>query len=85
MPTDNYDLAPNVTVDPRENYYILNRIWYAGAYAIQTNIAPQNTGRFLTQVKPGWDYNASLGVGKGPFLVDGAKRDQAIWPGDLGI
>jgi hypothetical protein len=66
-------------------YGILNHIWYAGAYTVQTNIAPQNTGRFLPQVKPGWDYNASLGFGGGPFLVDGAKRDRAVWPGDIGV
>lgn len=71
------------TSDPE--FDVLNRIWYTGAYTVQTNIAPQNTGRFLPQVKPGWDYNASLGVGDGPFLVDGAKRDRAIWPGDLGV
>ena len=64
---------------------MLNKLWYAGAYTVQTNVAPQNTGRFLPQVKPGWDYNASLGIGSGPFLVDGAKRDRAIWPGDVGI
>ena len=140
VPTENYDLALNVSIDPAERFYvtpkdsfrggfrfltvnaaadvvlsnitcdigfspctkelrdyagyfytpdpeweILNRAWYAGAYTVQTNIAPQNTGRFLPQVKPGWDYNASLGVGNGPFLVDGAKRDRAIWPGDIGL
>ena len=62
----------------------LNRIWYAGAYTTQTNIAPNNTGRYLPQVRPGWAYNATLGVAS-PSLVDGAKRDRAIWPGDMGI
>uniref|UniRef100_A0A8H7TTS2 Alpha-L-rhamnosidase six-hairpin glycosidase domain-containing protein n=1 Tax=Bionectria ochroleuca TaxID=29856 RepID=A0A8H7TTS2_BIOOC len=51
---------------------LLNRIWYAGAYTIQTNIAPADTGRWLPQRRL-------------PALVDGAKRDRAIWPGDLGI
>lgn len=64
---------------------ILNQMWYAGAYTIQTNIAPRDTGRFLPQVRPGWAYNATLGIGPGPFVVDGAKRDRAIWPGDLGV
>ncbi|KAF7198560.1 hypothetical protein HII31_00299 [Pseudocercospora fuligena] len=69
-----------------ESYYRqLGRLWAAGAYTVQTNIAPQDTGRWLPQVRPGWAYNASLGIGEGPFLVDGAKRDRAIWPGDLGI
>lgn len=70
------------TADP--DYEVLNKIWYAGAYTVQTNIAPQDTGRFLPQVKPGWDYNASLGIAA-PVLLDGAKRDRAIWPGDLGV
>ncbi|KAF2661453.1 glycoside hydrolase family 78 protein [Lophiostoma macrostomum CBS 122681] len=60
------------------------RAWYAGASTIQTNIAPQDTGRFLPQVKPGWAYNASLGVAA-PILLDGAKRDRAVWPGDMGL
>ncbi|KAJ4289803.1 hypothetical protein N0V90_011134 [Kalmusia sp. IMI 367209] len=69
---------------PDADQQILNRAWYAGAYTVQTNIAPQNTGRFLPQVKDGWAYNSSIGVA-GPLLVDGAKRDRAVWPGDLGI
>ncbi|KAL0058593.1 hypothetical protein AAF712_014713 [Marasmius tenuissimus] len=63
---------------------LLVRTWYAGAYTVQTNIAPFDTGRFLPQVRPGWAYNSSLGV-YGPILLDGAKRDRAVWPGDLGI
>ncbi|KAI8936150.1 hypothetical protein NX059_007645 [Plenodomus lindquistii] len=63
---------------------LLVKTWYAGAYTVQTNIAPKDTGRWLPQVRPGWAYNNSIGV-SGPILVDGAKRDRAIWPGDLGI
>ncbi|KAF2028793.1 alpha-L-rhamnosidase [Setomelanomma holmii] len=63
---------------------LLVRTWYAGAYTIQTNIGLQNTGRFLPQVRPGWAYNASLGIGNS-ILLDGAKRDRAVWPGDLGL
>ncbi|KAH6625293.1 alpha-L-rhamnosidase [Boeremia exigua] len=63
---------------------LLVRTWYAGAYTVQTNIAPKDTGRWLPQVRPGWAYNNTIGV-SGPILVDGAKRDRAIWPGDLGI
>ncbi|KAL1594628.1 hypothetical protein SLS60_010389 [Paraconiothyrium brasiliense] len=69
---------------PDIDQQILNRAWYAGAYTVQTNIAPQNTGRFLPQVKDGWAYNNTIGV-TGPLLIDGAKRDRAVWPGDLGI
>ncbi|KAL0578767.1 hypothetical protein V5O48_003220 [Marasmius crinis-equi] len=63
---------------------ILVRTWYAGAYTVQTNIAPPDTGRFLPQVRPGWAYNSTLGI-PGPILLDGGKRDRAVWPGDLGI
>ncbi|KAJ4376151.1 hypothetical protein N0V83_001432 [Neocucurbitaria cava] len=63
---------------------LLVRLWYAGVYTVQTNIAPQNTGRWLPQVRPGWAYNNTVGVGE-TLLVDGAKRDRAVWPGDMGI
>ncbi|CAO2651846.1 Nn.00g001290.m01.CDS01 [Neocucurbitaria sp. VM-36] len=62
----------------------LVRLWYAGVYTIQTNIAPRNTGRWLPQVRPAWAYNNTIGVGES-VLVDGAKRDRAVWPGDLDI
>ena len=32
----------------------------------------------------GWDNNATCGVGD-VVLVDGAKRDRVIWPGDMGV
>lgn len=44
----------------------LNKIWYAGAYTVQTNTLPFNE--------------------KGntrPWIMDGAKRDRALWSGDL--
>lgn len=63
---------------------LLTRVWYAAAYTAQTNIGPVDTGRFLPQVQPGWAYNSSTGVA-GPVLMDGAKRDRAVWPGDHGI
>lgn len=63
---------------------LLSRIWYAAAYTVQTNIGPVDTGRFLPQIQPGWAYNSSTGVA-GPVLMDGAKRDRAVWPGDHGI
>ncbi|KAF2449141.1 glycoside hydrolase family 78 protein [Karstenula rhodostoma CBS 690.94] len=75
---------PGYFYTPDADQQILNRAWYAGAYTVQTNIAPQNTGRYLPQVKNGWAYNSSIGIA-GPLLVDGAKRDRAVWPGDLGI
>lgn len=30
----------------------------------------------------GWLNNATLGVA-GPIIVDGAKRDRAVWPGNV--
>jgi hypothetical protein len=32
----------------------------------------------------GWANNASCGSGTS-ILVDGAKRDRVIWPGDMGV
>ncbi|KAF8493309.1 Six-hairpin glycosidase [Gautieria morchelliformis] len=65
---------------------ILNKAWYAGAYTVQTNTVPLNTGRQVPFVDSatGWLNNATLGVA-GPIIVDGAKRDRAVWPGDMGI
>ncbi|PIL26169.1 hypothetical protein GSI_11924 [Ganoderma sinense ZZ0214-1] len=63
----------------------LTKLWYAGAYTVQTNTVPLHTGRQIPMVRsPGWANNATLGVA-GPIIVDGAKRDRAVWPGDMGI
>ncbi|KAF5373193.1 hypothetical protein D9757_010559 [Collybiopsis confluens] len=51
-----------------ENEDFLTKLWYAGAYTVQTNTVPVNTGRQV------------------PFESQGrAKRDRAVWPGDMGI
>ncbi|OHX00407.1 bacterial alpha-l-rhamnosidase domain-containing protein [Colletotrichum incanum] len=65
---------------------LLNKIWYSGAYTLQTNAAPPETGRVLTEDvwDGGWFNNAWLGVGSS-LLLDGAKRDRWIWPGDMGV
>jgi hypothetical protein len=63
---------------------LLNRIWYSGAYTLQTNEVPVNTGRVTSGVKSGWVNNGTLGPGD-TIIVDGAKRDRAVWPGDMGI
>ena len=63
---------------------LLNRIWYAGTYTLQSNQVPTNTGRQVPFVGIGWDNNATLGPGD-TIIVDGAKRDRAVWPGDMGI
>ncbi|KAK0200614.1 Six-hairpin glycosidase [Desarmillaria ectypa] len=60
--------------------YFLTKVWYAGAYTVQTNTVPLDTGRQLlfTCASTGWFNNGTLGVG-GPILIDG------IWPGNIAI
>ncbi|THG99300.1 hypothetical protein EW145_g7294 [Phellinidium pouzarii] len=61
-----------------EDSNFLTKIWYSGAYTVQTNIVPLNTGREVPFVSsPGWENNATLGVA-GPIIVDGAKRDSCL-------
>lgn len=64
---------------------LLNRIWYAGAYTIQTTAVSPNSGREYPLVNQGWMNDANLGTTAPTVLVDGAKRDRAIWAGDLGV
>jgi len=64
---------------------LLNRIWYAGAYTLQTNAVPPNTGRVYPLIGEGWRNDAWLGTKGHSILVDGSKRDRATWAGDLGI
>ncbi|WP_062431628.1 alpha-L-rhamnosidase C-terminal domain-containing protein [Herbidospora daliensis] len=45
----------------------LNRMWYAGAYTTQMDMVPAGVAPCFTQ----------------PVIFDGAKRDRAIWSGDL--
>ncbi|WP_203906193.1 carbohydrate-binding protein [Rhizocola hellebori] len=47
----------------------LNRMWYAGAYTTQMDMVPTGVASCFTQ----------------PVIFDGAKRDRAIWSGDLMI
>ncbi|KAJ6120009.1 hypothetical protein N7523_004289 [Penicillium sp. IBT 18751x] len=63
---------------------LLNRIWYSGAYTLQSNQVPVDTGRITSGLKSGWLNNGTLGPGD-TIIVDGAKRDRAVWPGDMGI
>jgi hypothetical protein len=72
-----------------DNYFyssdpLLNRIWYAGAYTAETNTIAPTTGRVWGPPPTGWDNSATVGVGN-EVLVDGAKRDRTVWPGDLGV
>src|SRR5882757_8165504 len=59
---------------------LLNRIWYSGAYTIQSNSVPVNAGRRVPFVIDGWANDGLLGPGD-TIIVDGAKRDRAVWPG----
>ncbi|HWC84608.1 MAG TPA: discoidin domain-containing protein [Pseudonocardiaceae bacterium] len=62
----------------------LNRIWYAGAYTVQTNTIAPTQGRVWGPPATGWDNSGTVGAGDS-VLVDGAKRDRTVWPGDLGV
>jgi hypothetical protein len=66
------------------NDELVNRIWYAGAYTLQTNAVPGYTGRVFP-LQTGWENNASLGSNGSSIFVDGSKRDRTVWAGDLAI
>jgi len=63
---------------------LLNKIWYAGAYTLQTNLVAPDTGRDWPVRGSGWLNNGTLGPGD-TIIVDGAKRDRTVWPGDMGV
>lgn len=66
---------------------LLNRIWYSGAYTLQTNNVPVGTGRAWPILNSGWlnDENLDLGTSNPAIYVDGSKRDRTVWAGDLAI
>ncbi|MFD0684809.1 alpha-L-rhamnosidase-related protein [Actinomadura fibrosa] len=85
-----FTAAPEMK-DPAKyaNYFyssddLLNRIWYAGAYTVQLNTISPKTGRIWEAPAALWDNTGAVGSGD-TILVDGAKRDRTVWPGDLGI
>jgi hypothetical protein len=41
-------------------------------------------GRVWGPPLSGWENNGVVGIGSS-VLVDGAKRDRTVWPGDMGI
>ena len=47
----------------------LNRMWYSGAYTAQMDMVPVGVASCFTR----------------PVIFDGAKRDRAIWSGDLAV
>lgn len=69
----------------------LNRVWYASAYTDQLCTIPSDQGNSLSDLSASdpngttyWFSNSTLTNGS-TALVDGAKRDKLIWPGDFGI
>ncbi|MEV6846768.1 alpha-L-rhamnosidase C-terminal domain-containing protein [Actinoplanes sp. NPDC051411] len=64
--------AYRATADKYQGYFVssddqLNRMWYAGAYTAQMDMVPTGVSSCFTV----------------PVIFDGAKRDRAIWSGDL--
>jgi hypothetical protein len=77
-----YFYALDTTGDPD----FLTRVWYGGAYTVQMNTIDVHQARQQPCPEPtGWANNATGGPVEGTVLVDGAKRDRNIWPGDMGI
>ncbi|KAH0356315.1 bacterial alpha-L-rhamnosidase domain-containing protein, partial [Aureobasidium melanogenum] len=76
---------------------LLNRVWYAGAYTIQmVSIDPKHGDALIhsDQINssvPGdtvapWSWYANTTIANSSVvLVDGAKRDRLIWPGDMHV
>jgi len=62
----------------------LNKIWYAGAYTVQLDTISPTQGRVWPAPSSGWENDGVVGSGS-EVLVDGAKRDRSVWPGDMGI
>jgi hypothetical protein len=65
----------------------LNKIWYAGAYTLQTNSISPRTGRAFPILNGGWENKQllDLGLNQSTIYVDGSKRDRTVWSGDLTI
>jgi hypothetical protein len=66
------------------NDTVLNQLWYAGAYTTQLDTIDPAQGRVWPAPASGWENNAVVGAGS-EVLVDGAKRDRSVWPGDMGV
>ena len=84
----NFTAAPTMP-DPSAypNYFysndtLLDQLWYAGAYTVQTNTIVPTQGRQL--LSTGWDNSAVVSGGT-TVLTDAAKRDRTVWSGDLGV
>ncbi|KFX98985.1 hypothetical protein V490_02006 [Pseudogymnoascus sp. VKM F-3557] len=62
----------------------LNRVWYAGAYTNQLCTSDPAYGNSQNVPGEGWYLNGRLSEGTS-VLMDGAKRDRLVWPGDIAI
>ncbi|KAH9205284.1 Six-hairpin glycosidase-like protein, partial [Leptodontidium sp. 2 PMI_412] len=62
----------------------LNRVWYAGAYTNQLCSIDPAYGNALGVPGTDWYYNVTIAHGTS-VLIDGAKRDRLVWPGDIAI
>ncbi|KAJ7077377.1 hypothetical protein B0H15DRAFT_1003594 [Mycena belliarum] len=57
----------------------LTKLWYAGAYTVQTNTIDAHEARLQPcPAAGGWANDASGGPVEGPILVDGAQRDRVF-------
>ncbi|KAI1100608.1 glycoside hydrolase family 78 protein [Jackrogersella minutella] len=63
---------------------LLNKLWYSGAYTIQTNALHPLTGRPWPAPESQWSNTGDIGMGD-TINTDGAKRDRTVWPGDMGV
>lgn len=66
---------------------LLNKVWYSGAYTLQTNAIPPSQGRAWPILGGSWANHMDLNYGStDPVIyVDGSKRDRTVWAGDLAI
>jgi len=64
---------------------LINKIWYAGAYTLQTNNIPPLTGRAWPILGSGWANDGDCGTTGTSVYVDGSKRDRTVWAGDLAV
>uniref|UniRef100_D8Q5F2 Glycoside hydrolase family 78 protein n=1 Tax=Schizophyllum commune (strain H4-8 / FGSC 9210) TaxID=578458 RepID=D8Q5F2_SCHCM len=64
---------------------LLTKVWYAGAYTIQTNIIAADQGRGkVASGASGWNNSGQIAK-VGPVIVDAARRDRYVVHGDMGI
>jgi hypothetical protein len=63
---------------------LINKVWYGCAYTTQMCSISPSHGRDWPAPPVGWNNGVLIGAGD-TLLVDGAKRDRTIWPGDMGV